>query len=578
MEPLRSDFQDLHDQYDKILDPIVGQDRQELLRLSQWVCFATRPLSLLELRYATAMDPNHPSKSIAEIEASPDFVCTDEDMQERILNLSHGLLEVISTSNCPGRMMASSGVMQPSLRPFVPNLVRPSHESVKEYLVNHGIRNLCNDRQHFNEASPCISVNVICDAHFYLARSCLMYLSTYEVMACDPERYYGTFDDDIPFFNEFPVAEYETKNWLTHVKGTEHGNTGMIEDIIAKSRSGRDPVFEHWATIFNRLAMRDPQCPCTGTTLLHEAARHGICSIVRAFLEFDTPALLNAHDNFKSSEWFQGGKGNTPLCLAAKAGQSNTVHLLAEDARLVVNLTNHDGQSPIALATERGHIDVVKVLLDHEKIELNAISSGSLNSSTGSSKIVRQFDREHGCTISFHAVLRGRTDVVQALIKSHRTNVNAGTLSNQTPLMAAAFYANFECAKLLLRAEAIDTNARDTAGWTALAYAAEVGCAEIVDLLITQGNVDINVKTNDGQTPLFLAVPRPRWIPYLPHGYMPDHPRTTRLLVENGGADVNQYADTPTLPIHACFARKRNRCYIGDATRSLQLASRGTSL
>lgn len=287
MEPLRSGSQDMHDRYDKVLDLVVGQDRQELLRLSHWICFATRPLSLRELRYATALDPKHPIRSIAEIEASPTFVRTDDDMQDKILNLSRGLLEIKRTSKSQGWMMASSGVMQPSPRHFVPNLVRPSHESVKRYLINHGIRKLCNDGKPLNEASSCTSINVICDAHSYLSRSCLMYLSIDEVMACDPESYQGLCDDVIPFFKEFPFAEYATKNWLSHVKGTEHGSTGMIEDLIAESRYGESPVFEHWATLFSRVTMRDPQCPCTGTTLLHEAARHGICSIVSTILEFD---------------------------------------------------------------------------------------------------------------------------------------------------------------------------------------------------------------------------------------------------------------------------------------------------
>lgn len=139
MEPLLSDSQDMHDQYDKILDLVVGQDRQELSRLLHWVCFATRPLSLSELRYATALDPKHPIRSIAEIEAWPTFVRTDDDMQDKILNLSRGLLEVKRTSKSQGWVMATPGVMQSSPRPFVPNLVRPSHESVKGYLIDRGI-------------------------------------------------------------------------------------------------------------------------------------------------------------------------------------------------------------------------------------------------------------------------------------------------------------------------------------------------------------------------------------------------------------------------------------------------------
>lgn len=151
MEQLCPSSQDLHDQYDKTLDLVIGKDRHELLRLLQWVCFSTRPLSLAELRYATALDPKHPIKSIAEIKASPTFVHTDEDMEEKILDLSRGLLEVKRTPKRRRWMTATSTVMQSSPKPLESNLVRPTHESVKEYLVNHGIRKLCENGHLTND-------------------------------------------------------------------------------------------------------------------------------------------------------------------------------------------------------------------------------------------------------------------------------------------------------------------------------------------------------------------------------------------------------------------------------------------
>ncbi|KAF1347136.1 ankyrin repeat-containing domain protein, partial [Delphinella strobiligena] len=159
--------------------------------------------------------------------------------------------------------------------------------------------------------------------------------------------------------------------------------------------------------------------------------------------------------------------GNTPLCLAAKAGQPDIVRLLAEDTGVDVSLTNRAGGSPIALAAEKGRINVVKVLLEYGNIDLNARSRINFRKSFSNTKVERHTLNESQYTILFGAALQGNTELVQALIGTHGIDVNAGSSSSQTPLMAAASCANFECAKPLVGAESVDMNAQDAFGWTA---------------------------------------------------------------------------------------------------------------
>jgi hypothetical protein len=74
------------------------KDRPDALKLMQWICFSTRPLTTVELQWSMAVDPDCEHKSLDECLQSDDFI-TDKDIDRRIKTLSWGLAEVVPSTN-----------------------------------------------------------------------------------------------------------------------------------------------------------------------------------------------------------------------------------------------------------------------------------------------------------------------------------------------------------------------------------------------------------------------------------------------------------------------------------------------
>ncbi|MCC6003801.1 MAG: ankyrin repeat domain-containing protein [Thermofilum sp.] len=130
------------------------------------------------------------------------------------------------------------------------------------------------------------------------------------------------------------------------------------------------------------------------------------------------------------------------------------------------------------------------------------------------------------------AAFLGHVDVVRLLLE-HGAEVNARNKYGETPLHRAAAYGRADAARLLLEHGA-DVNARDEYGWTPLHVAALQGRADVARLLLEHG-ADVNVRTTgaivfvedftkstySGVTPLHLAA----------YG---GHAEIARLLLERG--------------------------------------------
>ena len=57
--------------------------------------------------------------------------------------------------------------------------------------------------------------------------------------------------------------------------------------------------------------------------------------------------------------------GNTPLLLAADAGQEALVQALIQHGA-DVNASNHAGESALSLAVRHGHVQIATLLLEHQ--------------------------------------------------------------------------------------------------------------------------------------------------------------------------------------------------------------------
>ncbi|TLS23132.1 uncharacterized protein PpBr36_05745 [Pyricularia pennisetigena] len=76
----------------------------DAIKLIQWICFSTGPLTKDELQWAMVIDPNSTCKSLDEYRGSNNFIVHDK-MDRRITALSFGLTEVVTSS---GRQFVQS--------------------------------------------------------------------------------------------------------------------------------------------------------------------------------------------------------------------------------------------------------------------------------------------------------------------------------------------------------------------------------------------------------------------------------------------------------------------------------------
>ena len=95
MERIRSAIQaipsDLNHLYKSLLQFSEEEDRLRSLKLLEWICFASRPLTLRELQHAIAISTNEAVVVSQESDHHPEI---EERFERTVIHLSRGLAEI----------------------------------------------------------------------------------------------------------------------------------------------------------------------------------------------------------------------------------------------------------------------------------------------------------------------------------------------------------------------------------------------------------------------------------------------------------------------------------------------------
>lgn len=343
---------ELDELYTELLSYTEGDERVKSLHFMQWICFARRPLTLRELRFALALDPDTSDTSIHQCLNPELYVETDEDMKPRIYDLSKGLAEVLE---CYGR---------PTVQ-FI-------HQSVQDFLLEKG----------FQILDSSIAGTVIGHGHLWISRSCIKYLSVAEDLTpslglnVDDSELHEMEDD-----NRFDLLGYALYYWLRHVRKV--GNANISENDLATLDA--NALGGRLRSKFGIKVVVDSGLSYP-TTLLHVAARYNFINMVNAILNrnvwadqtdgrgrtplsiaaargyLELTELLLIRDDVDADHKDQGG--NTPLALAAAEGHEAVVEMLMSRDGVDVDSKNVHGDTPLALAAAKGHGAVVRILLE----------------------------------------------------------------------------------------------------------------------------------------------------------------------------------------------------------------------
>lgn len=244
---------------------------------------------------------------------------------------------------------------------------------------------------------------------------------------------------------------------------------------------------------------------------LAKAARNGHATLVSLILT-QREVNLNIIDNDSSDEDISSDKNErmTPLQLAASAGHVDVVKALLEDDRMNLEFLVPGAReassecrliatSCLFLAARNGHATVVDILLDvpgirpnaHDRFDrtplINAVVSESLET-------VRSFFNRPSLEIDFN--IQGSPGPLRSVWRKQRN-----------PLLLASALKSPHIANLLLSVPGIEVDHYNERNETALYFAASQGTSEIVRSLLEHG-AHPDPRDLEDETPLWHAAKR----------------------------------------------------------------------
>ncbi|KAK0644279.1 hypothetical protein B0T16DRAFT_195007 [Cercophora newfieldiana] len=485
--------------YNDVMERIFSQD-EEYVTLAKdtlsWICFATRPLSVLELRQALAIE-------VGESQLDEDNM----PETDTILSVCAGLVTIDEQSD----------------------VIRLVHYTTQEYLKQ-------------------TSATWLPDAHAVIAKGCITYLAFDEFGLGELESLKlspGNYDDkDIELYREIwrrRLYCYAAENW------GYHSSAASSREITALCLSFLNNG--SWATVAACALFGDPSfsytehtqswpgsLPLVAAHPLQLAALYGLGDVVRSLLQHGDDA--NQCDSF----------GRTPLHYATLTGHASVVQDLIEaGADLNIRAPFYSPEldtsryTPLQWAIKRGHNEVGQLLLDkgadftegpdaqgwtspfHTAVNCGEVEFCRLLLERGA--VISSNGERHGTHVLHDAASWGHCSVIQLLLALDDGGpVDVRDDHGWTPLHWAACGGRLEAAKLLVKHGA-DVNAVAMKGETVLSLAVESGERELVRFLIEHG-ANVNCTAHVAK-PLLQRL-----------GTWRD-PAVMRCLLENG-ADIDE--------------------------------------
>ncbi len=207
-----------------------------------------------------------------------------------------------------------------------------------------------------------------------------------------------------------------------------------------------------------------------GMTVLHQAAKEGDRHIISYVID---------HAQFLDK---QSSQGWTALHYAVSEGYREIVKLLLEKNDVDINAKTCDSKSSLAIALEKGHVGIAKVLISHG----------------ANMEIIDELD-----DLETHPLFSPQNNYMMEYMLNHGANPNMWTCDGRTPLHIAAQNGRDRMLDILVENGA-DIDQQDKDGCSPLMLAIKEGHRPFTIGILALG-ADANISDKDGSTPLYLA-------------------------------------------------------------------------
>ncbi|XP_046551064.1 ankyrin repeat domain-containing protein 17-like [Haliotis rubra] len=237
---------------------------------------------------------------------------------------------------------------------------------------------------------------------------------------------------------------------LNSVDINSRGNKRRTPVMVAEER-GHTEVVKLLVKHEANLSIKDDH----GNNILHLASYGGRVDVLKYLL------FLNSVD-IDSRGW----DGGRPVMAAGERGHKEVVELFVEHG---ANLLLHDrkGNNVLHHACNRGHLDVVKYVLSLNSLDINS----------------RGWERRTPVMVAAES---GHTDVVALLVK-HGANLRVTDRLGDNILQRACYTGRFDVVKYVLSLNTVDVNSRGNRKRTPVMVAGERGHKDVVELLVKHG-------------------------------------------------------------------------------------------
>ncbi|KAK8191143.1 uncharacterized protein BKA78DRAFT_313503 [Phyllosticta capitalensis] len=490
------------------------EDRQESLRLFQWVCFAPRPLMLRDLQWALVLSPEMEGYSMQDCTNNLSYRKEPGELINAITDLSRGLIYISRPPPQPAleendlliRMVSSEcedDVYPPDPRWFAEAFF--IHQSVRDFLCHRGLSMLEDSQSdpielgHRTILFSCLHyaflekrqtheeiLNVMLrpDIERSLAVLLKHHIESLESQKIDQSYILEAFDSSdggerfeklLPFIC---IDEYENREYDYVERSTNIRNLPQMLAFLGIASAFRSLV------AFN-----------TNLNLPKKLGKPEIIDQRISRISEHIPTVLERLESGTINlEQASGTQRMTTFHVAARFGRVDIINSLLECPEVDPNRTCAMGLTALHIAVDHMNREVVEVLSKSKSIDLN------IQSTNGA------LAWDCSTTVDWYG------SGLDLIFQSPRMDVNLrGNFGNTIAhLMIMTTASDPRIPKLGW--SRVDPNLQNRFGESVLHLAIQYHCKEVVEALLEIEGVNLYLEDDDGDVPIF-SIFRPAYKP-----------------------------------------------------------------